>query len=126
MYGLGDRDEVKEMRERYSAMVNVLSDILGCGRWDIETLFDSNNNIEVGEIVKRYVEELGCLPNWNAVYREAMFDLASEHDLEVGVDVDIYTNCCLDTHIYAREGLDENIIEEMETLFDMGVETMAN
>lgn len=126
MYGLGDRNETTEMRERYNAMVNVLSDILDCGRWDIETLFDSNNNIEVGEIVKRYVEELGCLPNWNAVYREAMFDLASEHDLEVGVDVDIYTNCCLDTHIYAREGLDENIIEEMETLFDMGVETMAN
>ena len=126
MYGLGDRNETTEMRERYNAMVNVLSDILGCGRWDIETLFDSNNNIEVGEIVKRYVEELGCLPNWNTVYREAMFDLASEHDLEVGVDVDIYTNCCLDTHIYAREGLDESIIEEMGTLFDMGVETMAN
>lgn len=126
MYGLGDRNETTEMRERYNAMVNVLSDILGCGRWDIEILFDSNNNIEVGEIVKRYVEELGCLPDWNTVYREAMFDFASEHDLEVGVDVDIYTNCCLDTHIYAREDLDENIIEEMETLFDMGVETMAD
>ena len=125
MYGLKDRNETIEMRERYNAMVNVLSDILGCGRWDIEDMFDSENNIEVGEIVKRYVEEVGCLPDWNAVYREAMFDFASEHNLEPGVDVDIYTNCCLDTHIYAKEGLDEEIIEEMETLFNMNVETLG-
>ena len=124
MYGLNDRNEVTEMRARYSAMVNVLSDILGCGVWDIEELFDSENNIEVGEIVKYYVEETGSLPNWNTVYYEAMMDFASEHDLEFGVDVDIYTNCCLDTHIYAREGLDESIIEEMENLFNMEVETM--
>lgn len=52
MYGLNNRDEVTEMKERYNAMVNVLSDILGCGRWDIEALFDSENNIEVGKIVK--------------------------------------------------------------------------
>lgn len=124
MYGLNDRNEVTEMRARYSAMVNVLSDILGCGVWDIEELFDSENNIEVGEIVKYYVEETGSLPNWNTVYYEAMMDFASEHDLEFGVDVDIYTNSCLDTHIYAREGLDESIVEEMENLFNMGVETM--
>jgi len=125
MYGLKDRNEVIEMRERYAAMVNVLSDILNCGRWDIEDMFDSENNIEVGEIVKRYVEELGVLPDWNAVYREAMYDFASEYDLEIGVDVDIYTNCCLDTHIYVKEGLDEDIVEEMERLFNMGAETMA-
>lgn len=124
MYGLNDRNEVTEMRARYSAMVNVLSDILGCGVWDIEELFDSENNIEVGEIVKYYVEETGSLPNWNTVYYEAMMDFASEHDLEFGVDVDIYTNSCLDTHIYAREGLDESIVEEMENLFNMEVETM--
>lgn len=63
MYGLGNRDEATEMRERYNAMVNVLSDILDCGRWDIEDLFDSENNIEVGEIVKEYVEEFGKLPD---------------------------------------------------------------
>lgn len=124
MYGLNDRNEATEMRERYSAMVNVLSDILGCGVWDIEELFDSKNNIEVGEIVKYYVEETGSLPNWNTVYYEAMMNFASEHDLEFGVDVDIYTNACLDTHIYAREGLDESIIEDMENLFNMEVETM--
>ena len=61
MYGLNNRDEVTEMRSRYSAMVNVLSDILGCGRWDIEVLFDSENNIEVGEIVRNYVEETSSL-----------------------------------------------------------------
>lgn len=119
LYGLNDRSEEREMRARYEAMVNVLSDILSCGRWDIEELFDSENNIEVGEIVKRYVEELSCLPNWNTVYREAMFDFASEHELEVGVDVDIYTNCCLDTHIYVREDLDEDIVNELEDLFNM-------
>lgn len=124
MYGLNDRNEVTEMRARYSAMVNVLSDILGCGVWDIEELFDSENNIEVGEIVKYYVVETGSLPNWNAVYYEAMIDFASEHNLEFGVDVDIYTNSCLDTHIYVREGLDESIVEEMESLFNMEVETM--
>ena len=53
-----------------------------------------------------------------------MLDFASEHELEMGVDVDIYTNSCVDTHIYAREGLDEGIIEEMENLFNMNVETL--
>lgn len=105
-------------------MVNVLSDILGCGVWDIEELFDSENNIEVGEIVKYYIEETGNLPNWNTIYYEAMIDFASEYDLEFGVDVDIYTNCCLDTHIYAREDLDKSIVEKMENLFNMEVETM--
>ena len=125
MYGLKDRNETIEMRERYDAMVNVLSDILDCGRWDIEDLFDSENNIEVGDIIKRYVEEVGCLPNWNTVYYEALLDFASEHNLEIGVDVDIYTNACLDTHLYAREGLDKEIIEDMETLFNINVETLC-
>ncbi len=115
MYGLNGRNEEKEMRERYNAMVNVLSDILNCGRWDIEDLLDSKNNIEIGEITKRYVEECGCLPDRNTIYYEAMLDFANEHELEMSVDVDIYTNACLDTHIYAREGLDEDIIEEMKT-----------
>ena len=125
MYGLKDRNETIEMRERYDAMVNALSDILDCGRWDIEDLFDSENNIEVGDIIKRYVEEVGCLPNWNTVYYEALLDFASEHNLEIGVDVDIYTNACLDTHLYAREGLDKEIIEDMETLFNINVETLC-
>ena len=125
MYGLNDRDEVTEMRERYNAMANVFSDILGCDRWDIEELFDSKNNIEVGEIVKTHIEEVGELPNWNTVYYEAMLNFASEHNLEMGVDVDIYTNACLDTHIYAREGLDEDIIEKMETLFNMETDTLT-
>ena len=125
MYNLNNRNEAMEMKARYDAMVNVLSDILNCGRWDIEELFDSENNIEVGDIIKHYVEELGCLPDWNSVYRETMFEFASEHNLEVGVDVDIYTNCCLDTHIYAREGLDEEIVKEMESLFNMDIETLA-
>lgn len=101
MYGLNGRNEATEMRERYSAMVNMLADILSCGRWDIEALFDSENNIEVGEIVKYCVEETGSLPDWNTVYYEAMMNFASEHNLEFGVDVSIYTNDCLDTHIYA-------------------------
>lgn len=117
MYGLGNRDKFQEMESRYNMMVNVLSDILGCGTWDIEELFDSENNIEVGEIVKEWVDETGTLPNWNAVYREAMFEFASEHDLEVGVDVDIYTNFCLDTQIFVKDGLDEEIITDMENLF---------
>lgn len=124
MYGLNDRNKVTEMRARYSAMVNVLSDILGCGVWDIEELFDSENNIEVGEIIKYYVEKTGSLPNWNTVYYKAMMDFASEYDLKFGIDVDIYTNSCLDTHIYAREGLDESIVEEMGNLFNMEVKTM--
>lgn len=124
MYGLNGRNEEKKMRERYNAMVNVLSDIFSCGRWDIEDLFDSENNIEVGEIVKRMVEECGSLPDRNTIYYEAMLDFASEHELEMGIDVDIYTNACLDTHIYAREDLDEEIIEEMENLFNMSVETL--
>lgn len=124
MYGLKDRNEETEMRARYNAMVNVLSDILGCGIYDVEELFDSENNIEVGDIVKGYVEELGCLPDWNTVYYEAMAYFANEHDLEMGKDVDIYTNCCLDTHIYVRENLDKDIVEELENLFNMDVETM--
>lgn len=126
MYGLNGRNEEKEMRKRYDAMVNIFSDIFNCGRWDIEDLFDSKNNIEVGEITKRWVEECGNLPNRNTIYYEAMLDFASEHELEMGVDVDIYTNSCLDTYIYAREGLDEEIIEEMENLFNMSVETLNN
>ena len=61
MYGLNNRDELTEMKARYSMMVNVLSNILDCGRWDIEELFDSKNNIKVGKIIKRYVDELGEL-----------------------------------------------------------------
>lgn len=124
MYGLNNRDENTEMRARYSAMVNVLSDILNCGRWDVEALFDSENNIEVGEIVKNWVEETGTLPNWNVVHYEALANFANDHDLEMGVDVDIYTNNCLDTHIYAKEGLDADIVAEMENLFGMDVATL--
>ena len=126
MYGLNNRNEITEMRERYSAMVNVLSDILGCGTWDIEELFDSENNIEVGEIVKYYVEETGNLPNWNTIYYEAMMNFASEYNLEMGVDVDIYTNSCLDTYIFAREDLNKDIIVEMENLFNMEVRAMES
>lgn len=118
-------DNLKELKQRYRAMVNILSDILNCGRWDIEEMFDSSNNIEVGEIIKDYVDEFGQLPDWNTVYREAMLNFAAEHDLEPGYDVDIYTNACLDTHIYAREGLDEDIIKEMEELFGINAETLA-
>ena len=49
---------------------------------------------------------------------------ASEYELEMSVDVDIYTNACVDTHIYAREDLDEEIIKEIENLFNMSVETL--
>ena len=126
IYGLGNRDEVTEMRERYNAMVNVLSDLFDCGRWDIEEMFDSENNIEVGEIVRRYVDEVGKLPTNNTIYYEAMLDFASERELEMGKDVDIYTNACLDTHIYARKGLDPDIVEAMETLFGMETEELAS
>ena len=122
MYGLNGRDEITEMRARYSAMTRVLSDILDCGIWDIETLFDSDNNIEVGEIIKRYVENCKRLPSWNTIYRWAMYDFASEYELEFERDVDIYANGCLDSHIYARGDLPEDIIEEMANLFNIGVE----
>lgn len=124
MYGLKDRNEATEMRARYSAMVNVLSDILDCGIWDIEELFYSKNNIEVGEIIKYYVEETHSLPSRNQIYYQAMENFASEYDLRLGIDVDIYANSCLDTHIYAREGLDGNIIEEMENIFNIEPEIL--
>lgn len=119
IYGLGDRNEQKELKARYDAMVHTFACILNCGLADIQELFDSRNNIEVGEIIKDWVSEMGELPNWNRVYREAMLDFASEHGLKVGKDIDIYTNYCLDTNIYAREGLDPEIIEELEDLFNM-------
>lgn len=125
MYGLNGRNENTEMKARYESMVNVLSEILDCGVWDIETLFDSKNNIEIGDIVKRYVEETGSLPNLNTVYYEVMLNFASENDLEMREDVDIYTNCCLDTHIYAREGLDEDIVKKMEALFGMSADELV-
>lgn len=125
LYGLGDRDEVKEMSERYWAMVNTLSQLFNCGRWDIEEMFDSENNIEVGDIVTHWVEELGYLPDWNTIYREALLWFASDNNLEEGKDVDIYTNCCLDTHIYARKDIDEDIKEKLETLFGTDVEELA-
>ena len=125
MYRLNDRNEQREMKERYDSMVNVLSDLLNCGRWDIEEIFDSENNIEVGDIVRRWIENCGELPSWNTIYYEAMLDFASEHNLQMRRDVDIYTNGCLDTHIYAREDLDESIKEEMEWLFNMNVEELC-
>ncbi len=125
MYGLGNRDEYTEIKARYEAMVNFMSDMFNCGRWDIEDMVDSNNNIEVGEIVKRWVGKFGTLPTNNDIYREALLDFASEHNLEFGTDVDIYTNNCLDTHIYYREGLDEDIIKQMEELYGMDANEMA-
>ena len=43
----------------------------------------------------------------------------------MGVDVDIYTNSCLDTHIYAKEGLDVDIVAEMENLFGMDANVLS-
>lgn len=80
--------------------------------------------LKLDKIAKRYVEECGSLPDSNTIYYEAMLDFASEHELEMGVDVDIYTNACVDAHIYAREDLDEEIIKEIENLFNMSVETL--
>lgn len=119
MYGLNGRNEKDEMKKRYEAMVNVFSDLLSCGRDDIEELFDSENNIEVGDIVRECVKDTGELPTWNELYRIAMWDFAEEYNLDMGVDVDIYTNFCLDTRIYAREGLDNEIKEKLENLFNM-------
>ena len=84
MYGLGDRNEYEEMKARYDAMVNFMSDMFSCGKWDIEDMVDSENNIEVGDIVKRWVEETGSLPTRNDIYREALLDFSSEYDLEYG------------------------------------------
>lgn len=114
----------KELKERYDAMVKVLADLFDCGPLDVKELFDPKNGIKVGEITKEYVEECGCLPSFNSIYYEAMLDFASEHKLEFGVDVDIYINSSLDTHIYARKGLDDRLKEEMEDLFQMKVETL--
>lgn len=126
IYGLGDRNETEELRKRYDAMVNVLSDILDCGRWEIEELFDSENRVEPGEIIKNYVKEIGTIPGWNAIYYEAMYIFADENDLEMGKDVKIYINGAIDTHIYAREDLDVEIVEKMENLFNLPAEIMKN
>lgn len=120
IYGLNGRDAKQELMDRYEAMVNTLSTLLDCGRWDVEELFDSKNNIEVGEIVKEAVEGNGIkLPDWNYVYREALYRFAAEHHLEVGVDVDITTNFSSDTDLYVSENLDPQIKEELEDLFNL-------
>lgn len=125
MYGLNGRNEIVEMKERYNAMVNVFSDILSCGRWEIEELFDSQNNIEVGDIIARYTEEMGEFPDRNTVYREAMIEFATNNNLEVGKDIDIYTNGCLDTYIYLREELMADYGENLQDIFNMNVEILA-
>lgn len=125
IYGLNGRDAKQELMDRYEAMVNTLSTLLDCGRWDIEELFDSKNNIEVGEIVKEAVEGNGIkLPDWNYVYREALYRFAAEHDLEVGVDVDITTNFSSDTELYVSEDLDPQIKEELEDLLNLEANVM--
>lgn len=125
MYGLNGRNEIVEMKKRYNAMVNVFSDILSCGRWEIEELFDSQNNIEVGDIIARYTEEMGEFPDRNTVYREAMIEFATNNNLEVGKDIDIYTNGCLDTYIYLREELMADYGENLQDIFNMNVEILA-
>ena len=67
MYGLNGRNEEKEMRERYNAMVNVLSDILNCGRWDIEDLFDSENKgrIYVRDFNSNWILDLNILKHYD-------------------------------------------------------------
>lgn len=125
MYGLNGRNEIVEMKKRYNAMVNVFSDILSCGRWEIEELFDSQNNIEVGDIIARYTEDMGEFPDRNTVYREAMIEFATNNNLEVGKDIDIYTNGCLDTHIYLREELIADYGENLQDIFNMNVEILA-
>lgn len=124
MYRLNDRNEFAEMKARYEAMVNIFSDILNCGRYEIEELFDSETNIEVGDIVKRYVEETGVLPDRNTVYIEALFDFSSEHDIEIGKDIDIYANGCLDTHIYLKEDLMEDFKNDLEYIFGIDVKVL--
>ena len=124
MYGLRNRDKVIEMEARYNGMVCELSAMFDCGIWDIECLFDSRNHIDVAFIVKEHVNEFGSLPTWNQIYRQAFYDFVSEHDLVAGKDVDIYLNYCLDTHIYVREDLDKQIVEEFEYLFGMDAELM--
>lgn len=125
MYGLNGRNEIVEMKKRYNAMVNVFSDILSCGRWEIEELFDSQNNIEVGDIIARYTEDMGEFPDRNTVYREAMIEFATNNNLEVGKDIDIYTNGCLDTYIYLREELMADYGENLQDIFNMNVEILA-
>lgn len=107
-----------------NTMTKVLSNILDCGLFDIEDLFHSENKINVGEIVKKYVAETGKLPNLNTVYREAFFDFASENNLEPGKDIDIDANCSA-TCIYVREDIDPEIKEKFEELFGMDAEEMA-
>lgn len=124
MYGLRNRDKYTEMELRYKALVNTFSSLLSTGVWDIEELFDSENNIEVADIVRFYVEETGELPNRNTLYREALYMFAAEHGLEVFKDIDIFTNGCLDTILYARADLDEEIVQDLEDLFNLPVNEM--
>ena len=124
MYGLGNRDKYTEMELRYKALVNTFSSLLSTGVWDIEELFDSENNIEVADIIRAYVEETGELPTWGTVYREALYNFAEEHGLEVFKDIDIHTNCCLDTRLFARADLDEEIVQDLEDLFNLPVNEM--
>lgn len=126
IYGLGDRNEDKEMRIRYDKMIHALSVMFNCGIWDIEDMFDSRKNIDVGNIVKDYVDEIGVLPTNNSIFHEAMLIFASEHGLEIGTDIDIYTNSCLDTHIYARDSLSTELKEELENIYGIDVEELAD
>ena len=118
MYGLDNRDANSEIAERYNAMVNALSVLLNCGRWDVEALFDSRNNIDTSEIIKDSIKD-GCFPSWNDIYRAALFNFAKDHNLEIGRDVDIYANSISGTDLYVAEDLDPNIRKELEEMFNM-------
>jgi predicted Zn-dependent protease with MMP-like domain len=106
-------------------MVATFCNLFHCQIDDIEELFGKENNIEVADMVERFVDEKGVIPNWNGIYEEALYDFAEKHNLEVGTDVDIYANYSLDTNIYVRKGLDKDLVEEMETLFGMDAEEMV-
>lgn len=122
IYGLDDRNEFLEMKSRYDAMVNTLSALFNCGRWDIEELFDSRNNIEVADIVNEFVDETGSLPSWNTIYRDALAVWCGENGLVMDRDVAIHTNSCLDTSLYIREELYDEYVNELEELFNLNVD----
>lgn len=106
-------------------MIDFLSELFDCGIDDIKMLFDERNDIDVSGIVNEYIYENGTFPDWNTIYRREFLNFCSDYGLENGVDVDIYTNGSLDTHIYAREGLNVYIVEKFKKVFNMECETLA-
>ena len=124
----------KKMKEKCGAAESALDRLLGYGPLDMAALFapgdgaDASiffkNNINVAEIIGSHLEETGILPDWDTIYHEAFSDFAARHGLEPGADIGIRVDANLNVHIYARDGLDPETVNEMESLFGVGAKPL--